>query len=749
MDASGVYDDEVVADSEDEGAGMELMVNDGPMKAPAHIPSMIKTSLDSIISAEPTASTSDPKPRPKPRPIKKAAATSSSSISPFTAQAIATPSSDIYMDTSSNIADRAKMRARNTKPMTPVDIIELSSYEDEFNLSKPRQKAKAKSKMTTKSKSSARTNSELDDISTPDTHSRPRPKPIPKKRTKTSHPTSPLGASTSQSSNPIPTSSIPYDPLPIPFRLIPSQLPPSDPPESTSTTYDLPPIETLPNLDTDIDVPSSSPSSLFDVHSSRKGKRRRAMSRVDELDSEMDHDSRMMPPPALPGPPPTFFAGSSSPPTDISMNHPPTAVAESGKKPAAKKTRKKKQDAEDDEGGDGAEWGTKKPKAKSKPKKSPQNKVEVVIEQKLARKAKGKGKDKEKEVFKSREFIDDDEEEEDEMLGNLRNTTSTSTKPTKPDSMTSLSSLPETDTEEPKLIGSSKKRKSTILDVENKASETAVGKGKRKKRAVISDDEDDYARNADEPPPRSERSSKSKGKRKKVVVSEDEDDEAAAGEPSRKVSSVMSSAKGKDTGKNTGRKGVPDASDGLEYNDMSGQAGDTDRVAALKENVQPTTASHLQTPNPKPASKPLETLFPTLSSRYTIAPKTKSTPMSELIRRVNSLPGSPFVSPAPRASGSTTRLSTPGTAYSPYLKSSRSALSRIAPLHPNRRTPPPPLPPPPPRPKTKKEREREEQWEEELVESVGGITEWACMTDAERKELRRAKREREMAGWED
>jgi hypothetical protein len=76
-------------------------------------------------------------------------------------------------------------------------------------------------------------------------------------------------------------------------------------------------------------------------------------------------------------------------------------------------------------------------------------------------------------------------------------------------------------------------------------------------------------------------------------------------------------------------------------------------------------------------------------------------------------------------------------------------LSRIAPLHPNRRTPPPPLPPPPPPKKTKKEKEREEQWEEELIESVGGITEWACMSDAERKEHRKLKREREMAGWEE
>lgn len=116
--------------------------------------------------------------------------------------------------------------------------------------------------------------------------------------------------------------------------------------------------------------------------------------------------------------------------------------------------------------------------------------------------------------------------------------------------------------------------------------------------------------------------------------------------------------------------------------------------------------------------------------------------MTELIRRVNSMPSSPF--PTPRA-----QATYRGTAYSSYSKSSKSALSRIAPLHPNRRTPPPPLPPPPPRQKTKKEKELEEQWEEELIESVGGMTDWVMMSDLERKEMRKAKRDREMGGWEE
>src|ERR1700722_18830595 len=132
------------------------------------------------------------------------------------------------------------------------------------------------------------------------------------------------------------------------------------------------------------------------------------------------------------------------------------------------------------------------------------------------------------------------------------------------------------------------------------------------------------------------------------------------------------------------------------------------------------------------------------SRSHTIASRSKSTPMTELIRRVNSLPGSPFPG-SPRVVHSCSTTPATMTAYSPYLKSSRSALSRIAPLHPNRRTPPPPLPRAPPPKKTKKQIEKEEKWEEELSESVEG---WACMTDEERAAIRRAKRASEEE-WED
>ncbi|KAJ3981116.1 hypothetical protein F5890DRAFT_1537444 [Lentinula detonsa] len=142
--------------------------------------------------------------------------------------------------------------------------------------------------------------------------------------------------------------------------------------------------------------------------------------------------------------------------------------------------------------------------------------------------------------------------------------------------------------------------------------------------------------------------------------------------------------------------------------------------------------------------------------------------MSDLIRRVNSMPNSQFKSPVPRGrrtgGGGGQEAGGGGslTAYSPYLKSSRSFLSKIAPLHPNRRTPPPLPPAPPPRKKTRKEiewekkdreerEEMEERWEEELVERVGGMGEWLAMGEEMRKAMKRAKRDRELGlgGWEE
>jgi len=105
--------------------------------------------------------------------------------------------------------------------------------------------------------------------------------------------------------------------------------------------------------------------------------------------------------------------------------------------------------------------------------------------------------------------------------------------------------------------------------------------------------------------------------------------------------------------------------------------------------------------------------------------------MSDLIRRVSSKVNSPLASP------------TPG--YSPFAKSSKTVLSRIAPLHVNRRTPPPAPPRPPPPKKTKKMLELEEKWEMELADSVDG---WSCLPEEDRAGMLRAKRDMEL-GYDD
>ncbi len=131
----------------------------------------------------------------------------------------------------------------------------------------------------------------------------------------------------------------------------------------------------------------------------------------------------------------------------------------------------------------------------------------------------------------------------------------------------------------------------------------------------------------------------------------------------------------------------------------------------------------------QPSSSALPSSLSKSSRSYSINPH-KKTPMSELIRRVNSLPGSPF-SARPISS--------------PLTKASKSLLRNIAPLHPNRRTPPPPPPRPPPPKKSKKQLDLEEKWEMELEDTVDG---WYCLPEEERAALRRAKRDKEM-GFDD
>ena len=118
--------------------------------------------------------------------------------------------------------------------------------------------------------------------------------------------------------------------------------------------------------------------------------------------------------------------------------------------------------------------------------------------------------------------------------------------------------------------------------------------------------------------------------------------------------------------------------------------------------------------------------------RYTLSSLDRKTPMQELIRRAASHPHTAF-------------SATSSPIASPLAKTSKSALRRIAPLHRTRRTPPPPPPPPPPPKKSKKMVALEEKWEMELEDEVEG---WWALTDEERRDWRKAKRDKEL-GFDD
>ncbi|KAL5486127.1 hypothetical protein ACEPAI_7171 [Sanghuangporus weigelae] len=161
-------------------------------------------------------------------------------------------------------------------------------------------------------------------------------------------------------------------------------------------------------------------------------------------------------------------------------------------------------------------------------------------------------------------------------------------------------------------------------------------------------------------------------------------------------------------------------------------------MSADKENqVVPTPKdSHNKVPEPSPPTSTVGVQLRTSNPKsHCSTPKipSRKDSMSALIRRVSSKVQSPLGTPSPVHM------------YSPLAKASRTVLSRIAPLHPNRRTPPPPPPRLPAPKKSKKMLELEEKWEMELAESVDG---WSCMTDEERAVLRRAKRDAEL-GYDD
>lgn len=150
-----------------------------------------------------------------------------------------------------------------------------------------------------------------------------------------------------------------------------------------------------------------------------------------------------------------------------------------------------------------------------------------------------------------------------------------------------------------------------------------------------------------------------------------------------------------------------------------------------KEIIPPPISKVIMTPAPalrtyKSDSSALKSATPSNPAKYEdplkayrIPSRTKVT-MTALLNR---MPGyrSPASSPA-------------------AFKNSRRAVSKLAPLHPNRKTPPPP----PPRvkaveKKSKAQRDEEERWEEEWEETYGDA--WYEMSESDKNALRREKRD--------
>ncbi|GAV99621.1 hypothetical protein LENED_001091 [Lentinula edodes] len=754
----------------------------------------------STIITTATATTSRPRPKPKPltRNIGHTSAISSGNSSNNASTGNA---SHIEMfDMTLSIADRAKMRKRNkdgnhtsssSGALAQLDILEISS-DDELALlpaNKPKKSKKTAEKNTTKKSSSLTT------AATTSNHMRyDSPDPDPNHSSSFSLPV--VATSPALARNGIRASSI--------------MLPPSDPPQSTpSEDFDIPAIETLPN------PPSSASASAVSESFVLRAHRDLTDSNIPPTPAPFFADPSSSPFPIDNNPniPDKNFNNTNS--IEIhttrvmdSVLMPPPPGPSPIVQPEAKNSRTKKKKVNDDEDEymiDGEEWTGTEPKGKGKKSKS-KAKVndkdktatskDKVKSTKSSTKAKGKGKEKEVQVVsKSREFIEDDGEIDEMLMSTI----------TVPPRNTSIGSSPAPQTYvQPQRSSPGGKRARDASDGQGDDFDDVnevLGQGTRKK--MRKSDDKDEARDAfgaadgvvdlsggldldvDIGQSTSSRSSLRKGKKGKkgrVVMSEDEDEDAVSDmymeDQGRNAFDMVSitTTKPKTKPKSNAKKRV------VSGDEEEGHVTAAEDIGSLKENILPSRPDIPQTPISRthmasgssiqatpdtlaPDQKDLR--YPSLTSRYTIAPKSarKSTPMSDLIRRVNSMPNSQFKSPMPKGGnrsggGNNTPISL--TAYSPYLKSSRSFLSRIAPLHPNRRTPPPLPPAPPPRKKTRKEiewekkdkeerEEMEERWEEELVERVGGMGEWLGMTEDMRKMMKRAKRDRELGlgGWEE
>ncbi|KAJ6513062.1 hypothetical protein C8R45DRAFT_962338 [Mycena sanguinolenta] len=720
--------DDHVSDSEEE----EYLVPNpkiipGPTDSISSFPvNPVDTTKDSISSSISVVPPTRPRPKPKWKGALPTAPTGDTSV--------------IESFSGMSASERVKMRSRNASIIdsssTPAaripssEIVEIMSSDDELALTKD-QRGRSK----TQSKGFAPTSSSSNQL-------------IPN-----------------------PRQAAPQRPaLPPPFLYGSSPLPPSDPfPFSTASTRhqgeheyggeSVPPIVTL--AEASADYASSPPKEERPKPKSLKVTLKLPKpppsDNVDELDAfevqgSGEGTDAMMPPPIL---------GASSTGLGSPLGVPPTEPP--------KKSRKKR-------GVDEGEKPSKKPRAKkAKTEESGQEKP----------KKKGKGKEKEKEVvYKSAEFINDDDDDEpvdgvplQPMDVDVPAAGPSTLKPV------SVISIPDSQADEELTpLNGEKQDRADEGDggaIDGSAANKSKGKGAEKKtkkaktatatvdkakkrpakkakgKTVMSDEEDGTA-DADLMVVDSTAPSSNTIPPVQVLVLESEvgDDAKVENVKAGKIRKVKKTVITDSEGEEEDVRPTKKAKTKVIQSDSE---GDDQFQNKPNENSPPRPSSQSQIENNVnvPQKRHLEeTPKPSIASKYTIAPRTKSTPMSELIRRVNSRPGSPFpVVVSRRASfGGAVSASNPGTpttSYSPYHKFSRSALSRIAPLHPNRRTPPPPLPPPPPKPKTKKEKEREERWEEEMIEAVGGWDDWKLLSEQEQKAARRAKWARELEGYED
>ncbi|KAL4248000.1 hypothetical protein ABKN59_002357 [Abortiporus biennis] len=678
-------------------------------------------------------------------PFAQSTSTSATSLSIQNGNNTHLPSTDYDSIYGGSMYDRAKTRSRkkstaeSTKSKAAPqqaeegDVIEITSSDEDDELllgAKP-----SKSNATSKQKDTSNT----------------RPKPMSKAKAKAPQvvPQSPTPPSL-----PAPTSD-----FPIPIAAVESsQLPPSDPPVP-STASSMPPGLAIP--------PEFSPPTSFIGNM----KRRRILS--DDEDDARDGTSltksksktkgQMLPPPvptsiipsssvvipetqvqtgssrapAIPGTgiidftqDPSTFAGD----TDIDMPLPP----------APKPRKRKAQDSHFDGGdGSGSEWGEKPKKAV---KKVPAKKKKVINDDdegsewdgddasKKTKKAKGKPKPK----AKGKEKEKTQEKSKPKGKGKARVEVvievPSKTSPVKQTGRVTAEAANDPSRLESELSSLSDDELAGPIDVEPDKGATASSS-----KSLPTSNTKSSGKAASVP-----KTTKAKAKRRGVIESDDDEPkDLEASPPAKKRAKTTAASKSKGKQRAT--------EDEVEIGEKTALA----RERSLKENGDPTPppTPHSSNPNPDRSSSQPPPGPPTSSagqsaSSFTSAsasrttpmmhrarstiPNLKSTPMSELIRKVNSQPGSPFISNKPT--------------YSPYMKSSKSLLRKIAPLHPNRRTPPPP----PPRvvvkeKKSKKMLELEEKWEMELEETIDG---WYCMSEEERASLRRAKRDKEF-GLED